>query len=73
MHEYDEVHDVYIVIDLLEHTSTTSVLTSQGEGQVNKVKAIGAESVCQNCVLGGCAHLHICIWLHNIRTSIVGR
>ena len=29
-----------------------------------KVIHVGAESVCQNCVIGRCAHLHIHILLH---------
>ena len=30
-----------------------------------KVIHVGTEFVCQNCVIGRCAHLHICILLHH--------
>ena len=48
----------------LEDTSTASALSLIA--QLHKVKVIhaGDESVCQNCVIGRCAHLHIHIWLH---------
>ena len=51
-------------VDQLEDTSTASALVLIG--QLHKVKVIhlGAESVCQNCVIGRHAHLYICILLH---------
>ena len=38
---------------------STNWIASQGEDHLH-----WAESVHQNCVIGRCAHLHICIWLH---------
>ena len=48
----DEVHGAYIVQDLLEDTSTASVLVLIGQLHKVKVICIGAESVHQNCVIG---------------------
>ena len=62
MHEY-EVPGAYIVQDLLEDTSTASALALIGQLHKVKVSCIGAESVCKNCDIGRCFHLHICILL----------
>ena len=64
MHEYDEVHGAYIVQDLLENTSPASALVLIGQLHEVKVGCIWAESVCQNSVIGKCAHFHIHILLH---------
>ena len=53
------MHCTYIMQDLLEGASTASALVLIGQLHKVKVIHIGAESVCQNCVIGRCAHLHV--------------
>ena len=49
----------YILQNLLENTSTASALVLIGQLHWVKVIYVGTESVCQNCVIGRCAYLHI--------------
>ena len=59
-----EMHGAFIVWNLLQDTSTAST-------SIAYVKAIcmKVESVCQNCVMGRCANLHIHILLQVRRSS----
>ena len=57
------VHVLFIMLDLLEDTSTASAIMLIGQVHKVKVICIGVESVHQNCVIGRCAYLQICIWL----------
>ena len=53
------MHGAYITQDLLEDTNTASAIVLIGQLYKVKVIHIGAESVCQNWVIGRCTHLHM--------------
>ena len=54
-----EMCGAFIVWNLLDETGTASTSLAYV-----KAICIGVESVCQNCVMGRCASLHIHILLH---------